>query len=324
MRKSNLDKFNEIETMMDQFLALESTYLAKLKERFDYMSEYRSEYNKLKRAVNTALAELEGKEVRKINKDEQNALTESIKSKLNKQIERHTEVAEHEMSVRSKQAIVVLTEALNTLRKGVTKKQLERMKDELVGVKVFVEEIESLILSISKENVSKKKIGNAIGLLEAAYSEYLSTFREYRLACENRDGIVETFEDIHKVLIGLGFESEAARIRKALPDYNDQKRMRPNADELLEIIKPFKSNDLVYWQSNNNNSNAYGYNKQLSKSISKTRATLLRNAEYKGTEKAFKELKTDYFNLKSYMEEKYYQLGGTPSNFHGHDKRKKK
>lgn len=324
MRKSNLDKFNEIETMMDQFLALESSYLAKLKERFDYMSEYRSEYNKLKRAVNTALADLEGKEVRRINKDEQNALTESIKSKLNKQIERHTEVAEHEMSVRSKQAIVVLTEALNTLRKGVTKKQLERMKDELIGAKVFVEEIESLILSISKENVSKKKIGNAIGLLEAAYSEYLSTFREYRLACENRDGIVETFEDIHKVLIGLGFESEAARIRKALPDYNDQKRMRPNADELLEIIKPFKSNDLVYWQSNNNNSNAYGYNKQLSKSISKTRATLLRNAEYKGTEKAFKELKTDYFNLKSYMEEKYYQLGGTPSNFHGHDKRKKK
>lgn len=324
MRKSNLDKFNEIETMMDQFLALESTYLAKLKERFDYMSEYRSEYNKLKRAVNTALADLERKEVRRINKDEQNALTESIKSKLNKQIERHTEVAEHEMSVRSKQAIVVLTEALNTLRKGVTKKQLERMKDELVGAKVFVEEIESLILSISKENVSKKKIGNAIGLLEAAYSEYLSTFREYRLACENRDGIVETFEDIHKVLIGLGFESEAARIRKAHPDYNDQKRMRPNADELLEIIKPFKSNDLVYWQSNNNNSNAYGYNKQLSKSISKTRATLLRNAEYKGTEKAFKELKTDYFNLKSYMEEKYYQLGGTPSNFHGHDNRKKK
>lgn len=324
MGKSNLDKYKEIETMMDQFLALESTYLAKLKERYDYMSEYRSEYNKLKRVVNTALADLREKEARRINKDEQNALTESIKSKLNKQIERHTEVAEHETSVRSKQAIVVLTEALNMLRKGTSKKQLERINDELKGVKVFVGEMEDLILSFSRANASKKKIDNAIGLLETAYSEYLSTFREYRLACENRDGIVETFEDVHKVLIGLGFESEATKLRKALPDYNDQKRMRPNADELLEIIKPFKSNDLVYWQSNNKNSNAYAYNKQLSKSISKTRATLLRNAEYKGTEKAFKELKADYFNLKSYMEERYYQLGGTPKNFHGHDNRKKK
>lgn len=324
MGKSNLDKYYEIETMMDQFLILESTYLAKLKERYDYMSEYRSEYNKLKRAVNTALADLGEKEVSKINKDEKNALTEAIKSKLNKQIERHTEVIEHETSVSSKQAIVVLSEAINTLRKGASKKQLERINDELIGAKVFVEEIESLILSISKENVSKKKIDNAIGLLEAAYSEYLSTFREYRLACENREGIVESFEDIHKVLIGLGFENEATRLRKALPDYNDQKRMRPNADELLEIIKPFKSNDLVYWQSNNKNSDAYDYNEQLSKSISKARATLLRNAEYKGTEQAFKELKTDYYNLKCYMEERYYQLGGTPNNFHGHDDRKKK
>lgn len=324
MPKSNLDKFREIEKMMDQFLILESDYLNKLQERYDYMSEYRAEYNKLKRSVISAKSDLESKETIKISSDEKNSLIEIIKRKLHKQIERYMESEEYEMSIKSKQTINVLNDALNTLRKGVTNKRLEHMNEELIDINVFIVEIENLIVAISKENVSRKNIKEAINLLEVAYSEYLSTFREYRLACENRDGIVETFEDIHKVLTGLGFESEATRIRKALPDYNDQKRMRPNADELLEIIKPFKSNDLVYWQSNNNNSDAYGYNKQLSKSISKTRATLLRNAEYKGTEKDFKELKTDYFNLKSYMEEKYYQLGGTPNNFHGHDKRKKK
>lgn len=324
MPKSNLDKFREIEKMMDQFLILESDYLNKLQERYDYMSEYRAEYNKLKRSVISAKSDLESKETIKISSDEKNSLIEMIKRKLHKQIERYMESEEYEMSIKSKQTINVLNDALNTLRKGVTNKRLEHMNEELIDINVFIVEIENLIVAISKENVSRKNIKEAINLLEVAYSEYLSTFREYRLACENRDGIVETFEDIHKVLTGLGFESEATRLRKALPDYNDQKRMRPNADELLEIIKPFKSNDLVYWQSNNNNSGAYGYNKQLSKSISKTRATLLRNAEYKGTEKAFKELKTDYFNLKSYMEEKYYQLGGTPNNFHGHDKRKKK
>lgn len=324
MPKSNLDKFREIEKMMDQFLILESDYLNKLQERYDYMSEYRAEYNKLKRSVISAKSDLESKETIKISSDEKNSLIEMIKRKLHKQIERYMESEEYEMSIKSKQTINVLNDALNTLRKGVTNKRLEHMNEELIDINVFIVEIENLIVAISKENVSRKNIKEAINLLEVAYSEYLSTFREYRLACENRDGIVETFEDIHKVLTGLGFESEATRLRKALPDYNDQKRMRPNADELLEIIKPFKSNDLVYWQSNNNNSGAYGYNKQLSKSISKTRATLLRNAEYKGTEKDFKELKTDYFNLKSYMEEKYYQLGGTPNNFHGHDKRKKK
>lgn len=324
MPKSNLDKFREIEKMMDQFLILESDYLNKLHERYDYMSEYRAEYNKLKRSVISAKSDLESKETIKISSDEKNSLIEMIKRKLHKQIERYMESEEYEMSIKSKQTINVLNDALNTLRKGVTNKRLEHMNEELIDINVFIVEIENLIVAISKENVSRKNIKEAINLLEVAYSEYLSTFREYRLACENRDGIVETFEDIHKVLTGLGFESEATRLRKALPDYNDQKRMRPNADELLEIIKPFKSNDLVYWQSNNNNSGAYGYNEQLSKSISKTRATLLRNAEYKGTEKAFKELKTDYFNLKSYMEEKYYQLGGTPNNFHGHDKRKKK
>lgn len=324
MGKSNLDKYYEIESIMDQFLTLEQDFLDKLKERYDYMSTYRAEYNRLKRAVNSAKSDLEGKKASEISGDEKSALYGSIKSKLNKQIERHTEAIEYESSSRSKQAIVILKDALNTLRKDATKKRLERINDELISINVFVEEIEALISIISKENMDKKKLSNAISLLDAAYSEYLGTFREYRLACENKDGIVETFEDIHRVLIGLGFESEAARLKNTLPDYDDQKRMRPNADELLDVLTPFKSYGLVYWQSNNKNSHAYDYNIKLSESISKTRATLLRNAEYRGTENAFKQLKNDYSNLKSYMEERYYQLGGKPNNFHGHDDRKKK
>ncbi|MEB8123178.1 hypothetical protein NGH46_13775 [Staphylococcus xylosus] len=324
MGKSNIDKYREIESMMNQFLILEQDFLDKLKERYDYMSTYRAEYNRLKRAVNSAKSDLEGKKASEISEDEKSALYGSIKSKLNKQIERYTEAIEYESSSRYKQAIVILKDALNTLRKDITKKRLERINDELISINVSVEEIEALISIISKENMEKKKLNNAISLLDAAYSEYLGTFSEYRLACENKDGIVETFEDIHRVLIGLGFESEAARLQNTLPDYDDQKRMRPNSDELLEILKPFKSNELVYWQSNNNNSHSYDYNIKLSESISKTRATLLRNAEYKGTERAFKELKNDYSDLKSYMEEKYYQLGGKPTNYHGHDGRKKK
>lgn len=324
MAKSNLDKFYEIQDMMDQFLVLESDYLDKLKERSDYMSEYRAEYNRLKRSIHTVKADLEGKQSIRMDKGEKNLLIDSAKRKVNKQIERHEEALEYEMAIGSKKVINVLSDALNTLKKDVTKKQLERINDELIGVKVFIEEIETLILITSKGNVNQKKIENAINLLDMAYNEYLSTFSEYRSACEHKDGMVETFADIHKVLLGLGFESEAAKLKAALPDYDDQKRKRPNADELLDILTPFKSYGLVYWQSNNKNSLAYDHNVKLSESISKTRATLLRKAEFKGTENAFKQLKKDYEGLKDYMEERYYQLGGKPNNFHGHDDRKKK
>lgn len=324
MGKSNLDKYYEIEKMMDQFLLLESDYLDKLKERYDYMTEYRAEYNRLKRSVNTIKSDLEVKKTSLTNDDEKNSLIESTKNQLRRHIERCSESMEYETPIKYQQTIDVLNDALNALRKGITKKKMERLNDELMDVRVFIEDLESLILIISKENISKKNIKNAMDLLEVAYSEYLSTFSEYRLACENKDGIVETFENIHKVLIGLGLESEAERLKASLPDYDDQKRKRPNADELLELLTPFKSYELVYWQSNNSNSSAYDHNVKLSKSISKTRAALLRNAEYKGTESAFNQLKNDYNTLKDYMEKRYYQLGGKPENFHGHDNRKKK
>lgn len=324
MGKTNLKKYEEIEEMMNQFYELESDYLNKLKERYDYMSEYRAEYNKLKRAVFSVKSDLEGKTTSNYSAEEINARLESVKATLNKKLQRYLEAEEYETSHKAKQVISTLNESYNSLKKKVTKKRLENVYSDLIGSGIYVEELETLVNLYSRDKTEKKKLENVINLLDMAYSEYLSTFKEYRIACENKDDMIGTFSDIHKVLVGLDFDAEAAKLKATLPDYDDQTRQRPDEQELLELLVPFKSNELVYWQSNNNKSNAYYYNAKLAKSISKTRATLLRKAEFKGTENAFKELKEDYEALKSYMEAKYYQLGGKPHNFHGHENRKKK
>ena len=52
MAYTNLDKFYEIKDMMADFKSVKDSYLDTLKDRHDYMNEYRAEYKRLVRTLN--------------------------------------------------------------------------------------------------------------------------------------------------------------------------------------------------------------------------------------------------------------------------------
>lgn len=322
MSKTNLTKFEEIQTMMERFNELSDSYEEALHLRYEYMSEYRSEYTKLLRTVNDL------KEVlyRNLNNDEEiETAADGVVKACKKRIEVFAELSQQEAYEDYKKEIEALEFALNTVKKKKDKKSIENILNELENYKVEINEIYELLELIKKnESAEEDKIKSIIMIINAAEEDYLSGFKAYRIACENKEEVFETFDDIFNLLINLGYEYEASILAKSLPDLDEERKERPDPDELLEILKPIKSAGLEYWKSNRNNAFAYDYNIAFASEVHYTRRALLEDREYIGTKNAFERLNTAYDKLKGYMEERYSQLGGTPYNHHGHLERQKK
>lgn len=321
MPKTNLAKFEEIQKMMEDFNEVSNEYEKTLQLRHEYMSEYRNEYTKLVRTVNDLKEQL----YKRLNNDEEikEAANEAVKA-CKKQIERYTELSQEEAYNNYQKEISALEYALNTIKKKIDKRQIENVINELEACKVEMNEMYDLLELIKGKNgAEEEKIKSIIMIINAAEEDYLSGFKAYRIACENKDEVFETFDDIFNLLLNLGYEYEASILARGLPDLDEERKERPDPEELLNILKPIKSAGLEYWQSNNNNSFAYDYNIAFAKEVHYTRRALLEDREYIGTRNAFGRLRTAYGNLEAYMEERYSQLGGNPYNPHGHLDRKK-
>lgn len=321
MYKTNLAKFEEIQTMMETFNELSVEYEKGLHSRYEYMSDYRNEYTKLLRTIN----DLKERLYQKIDNDEEiKEVAEGVVKAFKKRIERYTELSKEEAYTDYRKEIKALEYALNIVKKNKDKRLIEDAINELENSKVESDEIYDLLELIKRnDSVEEEKIKSIIMIINAAEEDYLSGFKAYRKACENKEEVFEAFDDIFNLLINLGYEYEASILARSLPDLDEQRKERPDPEELLDVLKPIKSAGLEYWKSNRTNAFAYDYNIAFAKEVHYTRRALLEDREYIGTRNAFQRLNAAYDNLKGYMEEKYTQLGGKPYNHHGHLERQK-
>ncbi|WP_436962402.1 hypothetical protein [Staphylococcus shinii] len=321
MYKTNLTKFEEIQEMMEKFNDLSVEYEKVLHSRYEYMSDYRNEYTKLLRTINDLKARL----YKEIDNDEEvKEVKEGIIKAFEKQIRRYTELSKEEAYTDYQKEINALEYALNIVKKAKDKRFVEDAITELENSKVESNQMNDLLELIKRnDSEEEEKIKSIIMIINAAEEDYLSGFKAYREACENKEEVFEAFDDIFNLLINLGYEYEASILARGLPDLEEQRKERPDPEELLDVLKPIKSAGLEYWKSNRTNAFAYDYNIAFAREVSYTRRALLEDREYIGTKNAFERLNAAYDNLKGYMEEKYTQLGGTPYNHHGHLDRQK-
>lgn len=312
---TNIDIWRDIESMMDKAESEMESYLSILSDRHEYMTTYRQEYRKLNEAISSVKNSL----IKAMNENEEN---EKILKRVLNKIEERIEVLHHEKRYYT-------DESMND-----EIKDLQKAKDILYKKKLKTDDLQeaSIILSKRKvtgtgvEELTASKATNStlekvLKLIESNENDYLSSFKDYKNACEHSDEVFESFDDIVGVLLEYRFVDEANELINSLPDIEETRRQRPDPEHLLSILVPIRSNGLEYWKSNYNKSYAHDHNIAFADAVAYARRALLENREFKGTESAFEDLNKAYKALKDYMESRYHELGGTPHNYHGHENR---
>ncbi|MEB7435748.1 hypothetical protein [Staphylococcus pasteuri] len=317
MAYTNLDKYYEIEDMMADFKSVKDSYLDTLKDRHDYMNEYRAEYKRLVRTINDIKRSI------KKNSDteeERKVLLKSSRKQIDAHIEHLKELQEQNTYEDYERSIKAMELNKDKLNDNARKESIEEVRDSIKRTDLKIEELDILIDSEEDYELSEE-IEDITTLISTAEDDYLSSFKEYRKACEESDEVYDAFNDIFEVLLDIGLDYESEKLSNALPDVEETRKKRPDPTELLNILKPIRSAGLLYWQSKYKNSDSYSLNKTFANEVAYSRRALLEDREYNGTKNAFERLENAYIDLKNYMYERYHQLGGTPNNYHGHDSR---
>src|SRR5699024_4363432 len=318
---TNLDIFKKLEGIMQEADPEMDRYLNILKERHDYMTEYRREYNNLNKAIENIRNKLremsnEKEETETLVKQARNRLIK-LKEDVNTEKEYASDASLDKVSQDIDKVETLLTGAIKL--ENIEEAQIYLNKHNLK-----VKEIDELLEEYKKsKGVSEADIQTFISLINANASDYLSSFKGYRKACEESDEVFEAFDDILEVLMEWELIEESKELVEALPDIEETRSKRPDSEPLLNILVPLKSNSLEYWKSNYKNSYAHDHNIKLAQEIAYARRALLEEREYIGTKNAFDRVRKAYNNLSEYMYSRYHELGGTPNNYHGHDNRKR-
>lgn len=314
---TNLDKFYKIEDMMEKAESEVDSYIEKLKDRNEYINEYRREFMGLKSTVGRIKRELDMS--KEAFTEDQHILFKSGLVKLGKEIKRLEEERQYDADNNYSSAIKKLGNAYDDLAENPNIDTIETYIDVLSNQGVNIEEF-TFLVSETKGNNSASHI---VKMLSEAESEYLKSFKEYRESCEAGEDVLNAFERVADLLYDEGYVQEYQDLEEVLPDIDGERGERPDPQSLLDIFVPIKSSNLEYWRSNYRNSRGHELNLNFAKAIAYMRRALLEGREYRGTQNAYDRLKAAYDDLSEYMYERYHELGGTPNNYHGHEDRKR-
>lgn len=321
MAKSNLDKFIAIESMMDEAEGLKEPYLEALEERYDYMNVLRREYSNLSHTIGRIQQKLEkASDGLEVDEDVRVVTKQAIE-----RIDEHIEALEEDNQYGdNKGSISRLKHARGQLEGNIDVESIETVWRLLKVMRIEVEEVDVLMeLAEATGSGGQDTTQSIINDIERVRSEYTGSFVMYRQALEDGEDVQQEVERIIAGLEDAGYSKEADILTDAKPDISEERGLRPNPEPLLDLLNPIKSAGLEYFQSNNKRSESYTLNEAFAKEVAYTRRALLEDREYIGTRNAFNRLETAFSDLSTYMYDRFYQLGGTPENYHGHDDRKK-
>lgn len=323
MTKSNLDKFLKIESMMEEAKALMTAYEEALEERYEYMNDLRREYSNLSYTLGRVAHSLKNQS----NDLEENESVKTVVKTILTKLDDHIEALEEEKqySEEDDDTITRLKRAREQLEGKIDKDNITTAWKIFKARGIRTKEIDVLMnLMDSRENNSQGTKEEIIRYISNVQDEYVSSFVTFRKSYDEDIDVSQIIGGIISKLEDAGYSQESRMLEDAKPSTTGERGVRPDPEPLLNVLNPIKSAGLEYYQSNHKNSESYSLNVAFAKEVAYTRRALLENREYKGTNSAFTRLKTAFNQLSSYMYERFYQLGGEPKNYHGHDDRKNK
>lgn len=317
--KSNLKKFEEIEDMMDKAKELMQPYEDALKERYDYMNELRREYSNLSHTLGRIEQSL-NKQSNELEEDEDiKNVVKAALSKLDTQIEA---IEEENQYGEQNDAVKQLKRAREQLEGKIDEGNISTAWRIVKSRNVNIEEIDVLMDLMDAMKGKGEDVKKAIiSRINSVQSEYTTSFVTFRNAYDEGVDVSKVISGIISELEDAGYTQEAQSLEEAKPSTTEERGLRPDPQPLLDILTPIRSAGLKYFQSNNNKSESYSLNINFANEVRYTRRALLEDREYVGTNNAFDRLITAFDELSDYMYDRFYQLGGNPENYHGHENR---
>lgn len=323
MKKTNLDKFIEIESIMVQAEEEMDKYLQKLKERYHYMNVLRKEYSNFLRALERIQHRLE----QKISMFEADEDVKVVKASAIDQIKYHIESLEEDNDYKEHDVVIKqLKDVKVSLEEKMDADNLGKIWKILKVRNINIEEINVLLDLMDMyegDNITDIE-ENFIKRILNIRSEYISNFVTFRTACIVGDGIERELQRLIDDLADAGFNKEGDILTGAKPDTREERGKRPDPEPLLNLLMPIKRSGLAYFQSRNRKSESYDLNVAFAKEIAYTRRALLEDREYIGTRNAFERVKTAFENLSAYMYVRFHQLDKSSNNYHRYEDRKQR
>ena len=319
MAKSNLDKFLEIESMMEEAKRLMAPYEEALEERYAYMNELRREYSNLSHTLGRIEQSL-NKQSNELEEDEDiKNVVKAALSKLDTQIEA---IEEENQYGEQNDAVKQLKRAREQLEGKIDEGNISTAWRIVKARNVNIEEIDVLMDLMDAMKGKGEDVKKAIiSRINSVQSEYTTSFVTFRNAYDEGVDVSKVISGIISELEDAGYTQEAQSLEEAKPSTTEERGLRPDPQPLLDILTPIRSAGLKYFQSNNNKSESYSLNINFANEVRYTRRALLEDREYVGTNNAFDRLITAFDELSDYMYDRFYQLGGNPENYHGHENR---
>lgn len=317
--KSNLKKFEEIEDMMDKAKELMQPYEDALKERYDYMNELRREYSNLSHTLGRIEQSL-NKQSNELEEDED--IKNVVKAALNKLDTQIEAIEEENQYGEQNDAVKQLKRAREQLEGKIDEGNISTAWRIVKARNVNIEEIDVLMDLMDAMKGKGEDVKKAIiSRINSVQSEYTTSFVTFRNAYDEGVDVSKVISGIISELEDAGYTQEAQSLEEAKPSTTEERGLRPDPQPLLDILTPIRSAGLKYFQSNNNKSESYSLNINFANEVRYTRRALLEDREYVGTNNAFDRLITAFDELSDYMYDRFYQLGGNPENYHGHENR---
>ncbi|EHV5288590.1 hypothetical protein K0T85_002426 [Staphylococcus pseudintermedius] len=319
MAKTNLDKFLVIEEMMNEAQGLLEPYLARLEERYEYMNVLRKEYSNLSHV----LGKVQQRVIKQGDKLEIDADVKNVAQSAIERIDERIEAIKEDLYDEDSQPIIKqLEQARENLDGNLDEDSIGEAWKLLKVRKIEIEELNVLMDLIDAMEEGKQDASESIvKKIDRLRSEYISGFVRYREGLEQGEDIQKEVDEVIGDLEDGGYVKETEMLAEVRPSIIDERSLRPDPQPLLDLLNPIKSAGLEYFQSKNKNSYSYDLNVAFAKEVAYARRALLEDREYIGTRNAFNRLNTAFDELSSYMYERFYQLGGVPENYHGHENR---
>ncbi|WP_215392875.1 hypothetical protein [Staphylococcus aureus] len=318
MTKTNLDKFLVIEKMMEEAQDLMETYLDALRDRYEYMIVLRKEYT----GLSSTLAKVQQRVIKQGDKLEIDEDVKNVAQSARERIDEHIEALEEDSDEENEPTIRQLRLAREKLEDKLTEDSIGEAWRILKIRRIKVEELNVLMdLIDALESGQQETSESIVQKIERLRSEYTSGFVRYREALEQGENVQKEVDDIIADLEDGGYTKESEMLLEARPSIVEDRVKRPDPQPLLDLLTPIKSAGLEYFQSGNKNSHSYDLSAVFAKELAYVRRALLENREFIGTNNAFIRINRAFEELSGYMYERFYQLGGLPENYHGHDNR---
>lgn len=304
---NNNEKIKNLLMTKEKLAPLMPNYLTALKKRYEWTNNARSEYFKLKRTINNVSSEMARMAKTAAKKeDEFTNLVFQIQRESAELLDNNPDIefeGKRGLEELSELSISSFTEDYAEAMSAYIKRYVKVPKRRLL---YLLRKRHSASLSYSLNPELARRLSRQLKLLIDEFMQ--GGFKRF-----SANEFITRLNPIIREMKDNGFHDQVEKLNYI--DVDQWKEPpRPNSGEIVEILHSTRQPDLYI----NRGYTVLEYTRPVYKSMNYFQRSLREKREYVGTQNAYNRLIQAIDALNDYYHAHYVQVGGKPTNYHGH------